>query len=231
MRPLRVVVYGAHGFVGAAIVAAFRDMGTEPEERVRGDGLHRGTASVVVNAACPSRRFVAESDPDWDYRETVIKTTDILGTRWRRFLQVSSLSARNWDTAYARHRWLADEAVLARGGTAVRLGPMYGAGLTKGYLLDMAAGRPVYARRETRYGYMPVEWAGARLASMAVGKPVGIVELAGKGFVTLGEIADGIGSPSRFLPGDAFDAEDQYLAAAPKFYPDARRVIDWLRAR
>jgi nucleoside-diphosphate-sugar epimerase len=217
----RVAVYGARGFVGRQIVRGLRRLGVEPIEVVRGQDGPRA-ADVLVNAACPSQRLRAEREPMWDFHETVTKTADLFyGVAHDRFLQVSSLSARYpQNTIYGRHRLMAEQ--LIRPGLVVRLGPMYGDGLRKGYLADILAGRPVYADPDTRYAYADVEWVGEQIAALALSDAVGMREVGGSGWVRLGDLG-GDFRPSEYLP-----REDQVFVAQNG--PDSRLVYDWLEA-
>lgn len=221
---MRVAVYGGRGFVGSQVVAGLRSLGVEPIVVTRGDP-DPDDLDILINAACPGARYRAEKDPAADFEATVCLTARLLyGVRPRRLVQVSSLSARTTHTAYARHRRAA-EALVGDDGLVVRLGPMYGQGLVKGYLLDIANGRPVYAPASTRYAYAPVEWSGLRVAELALTDRTGMVEATGTGYVRLGDIAAAVGSSSVFLPSE-LHVEDQ-VGLGPDG-PDARCVIDWL---
>ena len=220
---LRIAVYGARGFVGTQIANAVRDSRYELVEVVRGQELD-GPVDILINAACPSQRLRAEQEPLWDYAECVDKTARLFyGGGWGRFVQVSSLSARNHLTAYARHRLIAEQIVW-NSGLSIRLGPMYGEGLTKGYLADMMADRPVYAPHGTRYSYAPVAWCGQRILDLALSPRTGVVEVGGAGHITLGELADSIGSLSEFRESEWFKPEHQTLLRGG---PQTRKVIAW----
>lgn len=220
---MRIAVYGARGFVGTAIANAVRESRHDLIEVGRGDPSP-GPVDILINAACPSQRLRAEREPAWDFEECVAKTARLLyAHEWERFVQVSSLSARNHLTVYARHRLIAEQIVW-NSGLSVRLGPMYGEGLTKGYLADMMADRPVYASRDVRYCYAPVEWCGRRILDLALSPRTGVAEVGGAGHITLGDLADSIGSLSEFRESDWFKPENQTVLRGG---PQTRKVIGW----
>jgi nucleoside-diphosphate-sugar epimerase len=220
---LRIAVYGAKGFVGSAIADAVRGSRYELIEVTR-DSPPPGAVDILINAACPSRRLRAEQEPAWDFEECVAKTARLFyGGGWGRFVQVSSLSARSHATAYGRHRLMAEQIVW-NSGLSVRLGPMYGRGLTKGYLADLMADRPVYASPDTRYAYADVKWVGERILDLALPPRVGVVEVAGAGHITLGDLAASIGSLSEFRESEWFRPENQTVLRGG---PQTRKVIAW----
>lgn len=238
---MKVAVFGASGWVGSRVVQELEGFNDTQVVGVTRDGPHiEGTVfDVVVNAACPSQRWSAEQDPWWDFQESVRKTEMILTrTRWSRFVQISSLSARaELDTVYGRHR-LAGEALVPPGrGVVVRLGPMYGP-RGKGALFDMMADRPVYATRDTRYGYVDVSYAAAQVMRQVFLDTAGVVEIGPNGWVELGEIADALGSTSRFVgrradqyvPSEVVGEDVQAAVMWKEWWrPSARDVIAWAK--
>lgn len=225
---MTVAVYGARGFVGSAIVAALGRRGVDYIPVTRSQMIYE-KVDVAINAACPSRRLQAERDPMWDYYETVGKTADLYyNTTWRRFLQVSSLSARYPENSvYGRHRLAAEKLIR---GLVVRLGPMYGEGLTKGVLVDMLADRPVYADPYTRYSFAPVSWVGERIVDLALGSAEGVIDVGGSGSLSLNLVARLADSKSEFLPSDFLPhREDQIIPGDDG--PDSTLVVGWLRKR
>ncbi|MGN9843385.1 NAD-dependent epimerase/dehydratase family protein [Nonomuraea sp. H19] len=229
----RIAVLGARGFVGAALTTALRGVGHEVAAVTRStyaDHHRTGSYDVLVNAACPSRRYWAEHNPLDDHDETVRKTQELLQDwSWTLFVQVSSMSARvQPDTVYGRNRALAEQACETAGALIVRLGPMYGAGLTKGSLIDMLHDQPVYARGDSLQSFAPVEWCAKWIADHLDQK--GVWEIGARTSITLREVRDAIGSRSVFATNRR---DDQYPALNPAEpdWPVAADVVPWLRAK
>ncbi|WP_280477910.1 hypothetical protein [Nocardia asiatica] len=233
MNRLRVAVVGAAGYVGAALVEALgKSRRWEVVPVMRADHESHRTAGrydVLVNAACPSKRFWAERNPDADRAETVDKTR-LLRERWQwdRFVQISSISARTQlDTVYGRHRAEAERSVSGADTLIVRLGPMYGGDYRKGVLADMAADRPVFASGRSRQSFAPVNWCADWIAGHL--DDTGLREVGARTTVTLAEVRDAVGSRSEFAK-DYVD--DQFpIAATGADWPEAAAVIDWLAGR
>ncbi|MGY2118293.1 hypothetical protein ACW9HR_30665 [Nocardia gipuzkoensis] len=233
MSRLRVAVVGAAGYVGAALVEALGRGGRwEVVPVVRADHeLHRtaGRYDVLVNAACPSKRFWAEHNPDDDRQETVDKTR-LLRERWDwdRFVQISSISARTQlDTVYGRHRSEAEQLCSGADDLVVRLGPMYGGDYRKGVLADMAADRPVFASGRSRQSFAPVDWCADWIAAHLA--DTGLREVGARTTVTLAEVRDAVGSRSEFTK-DYVDDQFPITATGPD-WPEAAAVIDWMAGR
>ncbi|NQE71085.1 NAD(P)-dependent oxidoreductase [Nocardia gamkensis] len=233
MSRLRVAVVGATGYVGAALVDALARSGRwEVVPVVRADHeRHRaaGRYDVLINTACPSKRFWAEHHPDADRQETVDKTR-LLRERWDwdRFVQISSISARTQlDTVYGRHRAEAEQMCCTPDSLVVRLGPMYGGDYRKGVLADMAADRPVFASGRSRQSFAPVEWCADWIAAHL--EDTGLREVGARTTVTLAEVRDAVGSRSEFAK-DHVDDQFPITATGPD-WPEAAAVIDWLAGR
>ncbi|WP_201298073.1 NAD(P)-dependent oxidoreductase [Nocardia sp. CY41] len=233
MSRLRVAVAGAAGYVGSALVGALERSGrAEVVPVVRADYEGHRTAGrydVLINAACPSKRFWAEQHPGEDRRETVDKTR-LLREQWRwdRFVQISSISARTQlDTVYGRHRAEAEQLCSGTDTLVVRLGPMYGGDYRKGVLADMAADRPVFASGRSRQSFAPVDWCAEWITGHL--DNTGLREVGARTTVTLTEVRDAVGSHSHFAK-DYVD--DQFpVTATGSDWPEAAAVIDWLAGR
>ncbi|WP_330230221.1 hypothetical protein OHA40_30170 [Nocardia sp. NBC_00508] len=233
MSRLHVAVVGAAGYVGAALVEALgKQTRWQVVPVVRADHERHRTAGgydVLINAACPSKRFWAEHNPEADHAETVDKTRLLReGWRWDRFVQISSISARTQlDTVYGRHRAEAEQLCSGGDTFVVRLGPMYGGDYRKGVLADMAADRPVFASGRSRQSFAPVDWCADWVAEHL--DDTGLREVGARTTVTLAEVRDAVGSRSEFAK-DYVD--DQFpVTATGSDWPEAAAAIDWLAGR
>ena len=221
--PRTIAVIGASGFIGDALCTSLRSAGHTVTGVTRADhAAHRDqTYDVVINAAMPSRRYWAKRHPALDFAETVQKTADLLyGWHFGTFIQISSVSARcERDHVYGRHKAAAEALCDRADCLIVRLTAVYGDGMTKGALLDIAAGQPVYVDAESRYAFTPlsfaVDWVAGHLDAR------GIVEVGARNTISLREIADHAGRSIAFCGPREF----QDVEPPDSSFPDAREVL------
>jgi nucleoside-diphosphate-sugar epimerase len=224
---MRIAVVGALGFVGSAICAAVSRSSNHTLVRVIRDTYEEarqdGPYDIVVNAAMPSKRFWARQYPRLDFIETVEKTERLLDEwQWTKFVQISSISARSqMDTVYGRHKAAAEQLCSFGENLIVRLGPMYGEGLTKGALVDLANDRTVFVAADSRYCFAPVSWVAETIVDNL--HLAGTIEVGANDSITLAEIARSIGSASDFRGG----ADHQEPTTTWPSAPSARAVVDY----
>jgi nucleoside-diphosphate-sugar epimerase len=221
---MRVAVVGADGFVGTALCAELERRADVQLVRVRRadyDAVRTShTFDIVVNAAMPSRRFAARKNPAHDFEQTVATTSRILyDFSSAKIVQISSVSARSQlDTVYGRHKRAAE--VLADNGRnlVVRLGPLYDPALSKGVIIDLLRGQPVYCSAQSRYAFTPLGWAARRIADSF--DKLRILEIGARSSVRLGDLAAHLNSLSTFSGA----VDDQIFADAPNDAPAAEAV-------
>lgn len=227
---MRVALIGAQGFVGSSIAAACveaSEVDLVPVSRTNYEtAISDGHYDVLINAAMPSRRFWARQNIDQDFVETVEKTSRLMNDwSWDKFVQVSSISARSQlDMVYGRHKAAAEKLCEFGSNLVLRLGPMYGESLDKGVLIDLLNNGPVFVARESRYCFAPVDWVGAWITRHL--DLQGVMDLGGREAITLGEVADGVGSRSTFEG----EIDDQILTNPVDDAPSARDAITYLRS-
>jgi nucleoside-diphosphate-sugar epimerase len=226
---VRVAVIGARGFVGSALCAAVTSAAHDLVAVTRGSyesARDNGSYDVLINAATPSKRFWARQFPVLDFAETVHKTATLLNDwHWDKFVQISSVSARSQlDTVYGRHKAAAERLCPPQCGLVVRFGPIYGEGLEKGPLIDLAMDRTVFAASESRYCFAPVAWIAETIVANLHAE--GIIELGARDPVTLAEVAARIGSLSDFHGAPDHQEVDEAYPSAPS----ASAVIDYALA-
>jgi nucleoside-diphosphate-sugar epimerase len=225
-----VAVVGARGFVGTALVRAFKNSSSFEVIEVTRDNyaeLRAGQYDLVVNAAMPSGRFAAKNRPLEDFRATVERTADLFyGWKFRRFLQVSSVSARcQLDTNYGRHKAAAELVCQGPETLVVRLGPMYSETLSKGVLIDMLHGRPVFVAAESRYCFAPLEFVCDWMSRNWT--RTGTVEVGARNAIALRDVAAHLGRPIEFSGA----VDHQEIPAPERDFPDVSGVFDFLKAR
>lgn len=224
---ISVAVVGARGFVGTAIARAFAETPGVQVVAVTRDNYADARAfshDVLINSAMPAGRFWAKSHPLADFTETVQKTADLFyGWKFGKFVQISSVSARcQLDTVYGRHKAAAERVCGAPESLIVRLGPMYGSTLSKGVLIDMLHGRPVFAARESRYCFAPLDFVAMWIAKNY--SRSGLVELGARDSMTLGDVAGHLGKDIEFRG----ERDDQEVPRPEDDFPPARGVLAFL---
>jgi len=224
-----IALFGSKGFVGSEILKALKNLGYEIAEITRENFEEnlRKEFDYVINAAMPAARFKAKKDPEWDFDETVIKTADIFyKTKFKKFIQISSISSRcQKNTVYGRHK-LAAEAIVDDGNSLiVRLGPMYGDNLKKGVLIDMLEGSKVYVGENSKYSFTPVKFIGEWVAKNLDKK--GIKEIGSKNFFLLKDLSNQLGLKTLFEGEDDF----QEMNNPEPNSPDVNLVINFMKKK
>lgn len=222
-----VAVIGADGYVGHALCNALACNPTIVLTCVNRDNyaqMQKKSFDILINAAMPSKRFWAKNNPDKDFVETVQKTADLLyGWRFKKFIQISTLSARcQLDTVYGRHKAAAEKLCAFGGNLIVRLGPMYSKDLSKGVLVDMLEGRKVFADGESKYCFAPLEFSASWVVSNL--DCSGIIEVGARNSIRLQEVADYLGVNVEFEGV----IDNQEVEKPLDIYPNARDVLVFL---
>jgi hypothetical protein len=139
---------------------------------------------------------------------------------------VSSISARSQlDTVYGRHKAAAERLCNPSRDLVVRLGPMYGETLSKGVLIDMLQGKPVFAAGESRYCFAPLAFSAGWIAGNL--DRTGTVEVGGRNAVSLSALAAHLGIDITFEG----DVDHQEIASPEEGFPEASDVLSFLDSR
>jgi nucleoside-diphosphate-sugar epimerase len=224
---ISVAVVGASGYVGSAVSAALAcqpNIAVVSVTRTNYATMREGSYDVLINAAMPAARFWAKNNPDKDFVETVQKTADLVyGWRFGKFIQISTVSARcQLDTVYGRHKAAAEKICGFGDNLIVRLGSMYGKGLSKGVLVDMLQGRKVFVDGESRYSFAPLEFVASWIAGN-LGRS-GIIEVGADNAISLRAVAHYLGRDVEF----AGAVDNQEIEHPEPGFPDARDVFGFL---
>ena len=228
-KEMSVGLFGAKGFVGSEISRALKKEGYRVYE-ITLDNFEESLEKdfdYAINAAMPSARFKAKNDPEWDFRETVEKTSKLFrSAKFKKFIQISSVSARcQTDTVYGKNKFAAESIVNNGQSLIVRLGPMYGPTLSKGVLIDMLNERKVFADRKSRYGFAPLEFVAGWIAKNLDKK--GVWEVGAKNSIPLGELADKLNLDIEFEGQE----DHQEIQNPQEDYPDANLVLDFMKEK
>ena len=224
---MRIGLIGASGFVGGAIYKAFSTSDNhECIPIIRGDKLERKLLDVdfVVHAANSAKRFVANSNPADDRKESLGKTKRILETsKGKPVLLISSISCRTQlDTPYGVNRLDCEKEVLIYGGSIIRLGPMFGIARKLDVIHDICDNRKVFVARDTKYSFSNVDWNGVYIAQNFQDLS-GVIEIGAQNSISLGEIANYVGSKSEFIGKNDDQFPLEFTAG-----PDVREVFEFI---
>ena len=148
----------------------------------------------------PSKRFWARQNPELDHEETVTKTKNILlDFKFKKIIHISSVSARcQPNTVYGKNKKISEELIQkTKDYLIVRFAAMYGKGLTKGVLMDMANNRKVYINGESKYSFTDVSWNTKWIVDNLNSKEK-LVEIGATDYIKLNQLAKLINSTSEF---------------------------------
>jgi nucleoside-diphosphate-sugar epimerase len=225
----KVGLFGAKGFVGSAILTALNKHKYEVDEITRDnyeDAL-KNEYDYVINAACTSKRFRANSEPLLDFDESVKKTADIFyRAKYKKFIQISSLSAKyQTEIVYGRNRLAAEDIVNDGKSLIVRLGAMYGPTLKRGVLIDMLDKSIVYSSGESRYSFAPLSFNANWIAENL--DKVGIWEVGAKNSIQLKDLAARLDLDVKFVG----NVDNQIVVTVLPEYPDVNLVMNFMKQK
>lgn len=210
---MRVAIIGATGFVGSAFT---RLLSAQPGVDVIAVTRHTyaqaaGTASdVVIEAACNSRKFLADEKPLTEFEASVThRLRTLLDFPARLHLHLSSVDvyadlsspettredsiidpART--SRYGFHKLLAEQLVqhYATDWLIVRLAGMVGPGLKKNPVFDVLRQQPLRIHPDSQYQFMHTDDVAAIVWGLVQqGFRRQIFNVCGQGLISLREIA------------------------------------------
>tara|TARA_X000001388_G_scaffold68016_2_gene55588 strand:- start:199 stop:891 length:693 start_codon:yes stop_codon:yes gene_type:complete len=190
----KIAIIGASGFVGSALSRQGKDK-FDITSVTRKNFLEckNKQYDIVINSAMPSRRFWALNNPVSDVMESVVKTAEIF-YEWKydKFIQISSISAQiQTDIPYGAHKKAAEVIVENnKDAMIVRLGALYGEGLTKSALFDLVNHNHIYVDIRSEYNYIDVDCAANWIFNNL--EKTGIREVGAYDTVSLLELSAGI---------------------------------------
>ena len=223
-----IAVIGASGFVGKAVCNEVRKHSSYSLVQVfRRDNLEQlvEEVDVIIYCATSSKRYFSEHNPEKDFIDSVEQFSSLVRLcRHKKIVLVSTVSCRlQLDTVYGRNRRSCELMLDLTKDLIVRLGPMYGDGLSKGALFDMINHKDIYISSTTRYSYTDVSYNARKILELHY--TTGLIEIGAKNSIQLGYLSDVLNSESAFLGSD----DSQIMLSTQSDSPDANEVIEFAK--
>lgn len=223
MSAPRCFVLGGTGFIGSAVAAeaARRGWSVLALSSQTAASVIGQSCDLLINANGNSRKYLAGQDPALDFDQSVRTVARSLhDIRAARYVYLSSsevyrdssrpaTSAEDappeWEalSPYGFHKRLAETLVrrYAPRWLILRLAGMLGPGLRKNAVYDLLTGAPWRLSPDSEFQFLDTRFLAACLFDL-LDRPEserGVFNLAGRGVVSLRQIATGLGAP---LPDD-----------------------------
>jgi nucleoside-diphosphate-sugar epimerase len=209
---LKVTIIGAEGFVGSAFARHLRQKRVELRQVTRKNYTeYAGCESdVVIEAACNSKKFLAEKDPLQDFELSVthrlrtlqdfpaefhlhISSVDVYSdlTKPETTMETNAINIRE-SSHYGFNKLLAEQLVqhYAKHWLIFRLAGMVGMGLRKNPIFDILNRQPIFIHPDSQYQFMPT-YEVARIVWNLYEKGIEseIFNLCGEGLISPREVA------------------------------------------
>ena len=224
----RIALIGYKGFVGRALFEKLKENRHDVTgvSRDNYESNKKQEFGTLINSAMPSKRYWALENPMQDFDATVRLTADLVyGWKWKKFVQVSTVSARcQLDHPYGINKLCAETLVLNRSKSSLvfRLGALFGEGLDKGVIFDMLKGNKIFLSGNSRYNYISTGKASEIMAKKIGEK--GIIEVGAKDQISLKEISDNLNLDVEF--GDRL--ESQHTENPDDDYPESKEILKFM---
>ncbi|HVM49301.1 MAG TPA: NAD(P)-dependent oxidoreductase [Candidatus Acidoferrum sp.] len=209
----RAIVIGAQGFVGSAFVRCLKQRPLEVIEVTRQSyARHAGTgADVVIQAACNSRKYLADEDPVGEFDSSVrlclqalkdfptplnvhISSADV-------YADLANPCATSEESPidagrishYGLHKLLAEELVRHYAGRwlIARLAGMVGPGLRKNPVFDVLNDRPLRIHPDSQYQFAATDLVAETVWRLVeAGEANQVFNVCGRGLVSPRQVAE-----------------------------------------
>lgn len=216
---MRVLVLGAKGFIGSAIVAEATRRGFDVLAVERGTYAEAmGSAcDLLVNASGNSRKYIDARDPASGYERSVTSVQRALHDfRFGFYVQLSSGAIYPHEddprlngedapislplpSAYGFHKWLAEQLVLqcAPRHLILRIGGAIGPGLQKNAVHDLLSGNPFFVHPDSEFQFMDTRDIARSVFDLCAleGAVNQVFNLCGRGTASIRQIAQWASKP------------------------------------
>jgi nucleoside-diphosphate-sugar epimerase len=228
---MKVTIVGANGFVGSAFVRHFAARGVEcvGVTRANYEALKGTAGDVLIDAACNSKKFLAEERPFEEFDLSVTHRLRTLRDFPAAFhIHISSVDVYSDLTSpattredalidpattsfYGLHKLLAEQIVrkYAARWLVVRLAGMVGPGLRKNPVHDILRGEPLRIHPDSQYQFLHTDWVAEAVGNLLEKGVQGeLLNVCGSGLISPREIAA--------LAGRELDLSALPAGAAPR---------------
>jgi nucleoside-diphosphate-sugar epimerase len=224
-----IAVFGSNGFVGSAICRKFKKNKIQIVEinRQNYSKYISKNFNIIINSTMPAKRFWAKKNPELDYKETVVKTKNIISDfKFKKIIHISSVSARcQLNTIYGNNKKKSEDLIRNLNNyLIIRLGPLYGKDLLKGVLIDMIQDKKVFIDGKTKYSFTDVDW-NAEWIMNNLNLSNEVVEIGATDYIQLDELSKLINSKSKFEG----DLDDQIIQNRSYINNSSMLVLDFIK--
>lgn len=159
----RIGIIGSNGFLGKTLCKISKNYDYEIIEITKTDYEHQKSKNfdILINTATSSKKFWAYENPHLDFQKTVSLTADIAyNWKYEKLIQISTISAADHHLhhPYAINKKSAEIISSYKNALIVRLGALYGEGLTKGPLFDLLNSKQLFVDVKSEYNYISTDF-------------------------------------------------------------------------
>ncbi|HUI07380.1 MAG TPA: NAD(P)-dependent oxidoreductase [Verrucomicrobiae bacterium] len=236
---MRVLIVGAYGFAGSALVRIFSQLGHDcvAIDLNNYAAMVGAEGDVLINANGNSAKYLAERDPvgeiDRSVKSVMQSCADFSADRYVLLSSAdvypstsnSQLNSERTEiaveklSAYGLNKYLAECVVRNRRARwlIVRLGGLLGPGLRKNPIFDLLTGQPLRVHPDSEFGYIHTEEVARIIAHLLQQKIVNeVFNVCGSGMVSVREMAAWVGraveAPDPSLPRIRYEIDNKKLA-------------------
>ncbi len=249
-----IIVLGAQGFVGAAVLSALRQLDTCLGVDLDNYAACKGQpCDVLVNVNGNSKKFLADEDPAREFELSVLSVVRSLQDfPAKKHVLISTVDvytafADPADTAevvaldparqsrYGFHKWLAEQYVrtTCADWLITRLGGMVGPGMKKSPVFDLVHDVPLRVHLDSQFQYIHTHEVGRIVCELLQrGATHEIFNVCGSGVIALRAIRDLLGKTGQeqsALPRQFYEVNNAKLRALTHVPATRDSVLRFLR--
>lgn len=250
-----IFILGGKGFVGSAFARHCRRSDL-PHTVIDIDNYRDhvgGGCEILINANGNSKKFLAREDPVREFRESVESVrSSLVDFKAERYVHLSTGDVYpdcsspettredmeidiTLQSPYGFHKYLAEQCVrhAAKRWLIIRMGGFVGPGLKKNPVYDILHGGPLWLDPESRLEYLHTD-ENARIVFELIdcGLEEEVVNVCGKGLVSLTEVMEAAGTTVEVKPGSPRITYDVSIEKLERILPvpeSRKTVLDFVK--